>query len=224
MYSRNIRNKAKELREQGYSYSHISKVVGVVKSTLSLWLKDVQFFPNETTRDVVVNAQRKLIVTKRADKAASLNNAVVYAEKNITKLSARDILLLGFGIYIGEGSKAYHTVRIVNSDPRIIKFSIRWLKESFGLTDKNIKIRLHIYPDINEKEAVEYWSKELGLGCKSFQSCYIDKRTNKKKSREGILPFGTAHMTVVSNGDKSLGVLLHRKILATIDRVLALRD
>ena len=45
-------------------------------------------------------------------------------------------------------------------------------------------------------------------------------RTNKKKDRRGVLPYGTAHLSMVSNGNRDFGVLLHRKIIASIDQVL----
>jgi transposase-like protein len=40
-YSNEIRHKAMELRKQGYSLKEISRQFGVVKSTASLWSRDV---------------------------------------------------------------------------------------------------------------------------------------------------------------------------------------
>ncbi len=148
----------------------------------------------------------------------SIRVADQYANNNVGKISKRDSFIFGLGIYLGEGSKS--AIRISNSDPRIIKFSLNWFKDHFGLSDNNFRIRLHIYPDKNDDESIRYWSKVVDLDKKYFFKSYVDKRTNKNKDRQGILPYGTAHLSIVSKGNKNFGVLLHRKIIASIDQVL----
>lgn len=220
MYIRSKKLEAIKLRNEGYSYSLISSKLGIAKSTLSLWLKGVSFCQNNYTKDLIIQGQKKSIEGKRLDKILSIMTAVKYAEKNIGKMSGRDIFLLGIGIYIGEGSKAGNLVRIVNSDPRIIKFSIQWFKNCFGLNESNFKIRIHMYPDNNEDKVLTFWRNELNLPKETFHTPYIDRRLNKKSKKTNILPYGTAHLSVVSNGVKNNGVLLHRKILASINFVL----
>jgi hypothetical protein len=153
----------------------------------------------------------------------SLKMALDFSNDVVGKLSKRDIFILGLGIYIGEGSKSGNFIRIANSDPRIIKFSILWFKECFGLKNSNFKIRIHLYPDSNEEKSIKFWMKETGLIEEYFHPSYVDRRLNKKAKKANVLPYGTAHLSIVSNGNKEYGVLLHRKILASIDRVL-LRD
>jgi hypothetical protein len=224
MHSIQKRKEAVELRTEGYSYGYISRKLDVSKSTLSYWLKGLAFIPNIITSEAIINSQQKAIYASRSDRILSLTRAREYAEQNIRHLSSREIFLIGMGIYIGEGSKAYNITRIVNSDPRIIQFALSWLKRCFGLSNENIKIRIHIYPDNDEKKTLEFWMDQLNLKKDCFQTFYVDRRINKRKNRAGILPYGTAHMTVVSNGNKKFGVLLHRKILATIDCILNKRD
>jgi hypothetical protein len=224
MHSINEKKKSLELRAEGYSYNYISRKLNVPKSTLSNWLKNLPFLPNKTTNESVINSQQKAIYASRSNRILSLTKAKEYAEQNIKNLSPREIFLIGMGIYIGEGSKAYNTTRIVNSDPRIIKFALLWLKKCFGLSEENIKIRIHIYPDNDEKETLKFWMDQLQLKKDCFQTFYVDRRLNKRKNRAGVLPYGTAHMSVVSKGNKDFGVLLHRKILATIDCILNTRD
>lgn len=223
MHLKDIKQKAIELRKSGYSYSYISKQLSVAKSTLSVWLKGERFVPNDFSKQLVARGQKKSIEYKRVDKANSLIAALRFAEENVGKLSKREIFILGMGIYIGEGSKSGNFVRISNSDPRIIRFSILWFKECFSLKDLNFKIRIHIYPDTDEAESIKFWMREVGLSKEHFHPAYVDRRLNKKAKKSNVLPYGTAHLSVVSNGNKELGVLLHRKILASIDRVL-LRD
>jgi len=220
MYSKSIKDEAIKLRKEGNSYSLISSKISVAKSTLSDWLKDVPFIPNELVIHNRIENINNIIRIKRADKAASYMNALEYGKKQVGALTQRDIFMLGLGIYLGEGSKTSDQVRIVNSDPRIIKLAMTWFKKSFGLNDHNFRLRLHIYPDNDDHKAMNFWGNALGIKREYIQRSYIDIRTNKKKSREGVLPYGTAHLGVSSNGNKDFGVLLHRKIIASIDFAL----
>lgn len=220
MYTTDKKEKAIAMRKEGYTYSHISKQVSVAKSTLSLWLQGISFIPNELTKYSMRKGQKYNADIKRADKASSLKKAEEYAQKYATKLSDNELFLLGIGIYIGEGSKTGHITRVVNSDPRIVRFSIEWFKRCFKASESNFRVRIHIYPDNDPDELIRFWMKELSLRRSCFQEPYIDRRLNKKSKKRKVLPYGTAHLTVNSNGNKDLGALLHRKIIATIDRVL----
>lgn len=220
MYSQNKKDEAIKLRKEGNSYNFISSKISVAKSTLSEWLKDVSFLPNKSMKNARLENSRRITNMSRVDKVISMRKASEYAQENIKKLDHRDIFMFGLGIYLGEGSKTGNITRIVNSDPRIIRFSIMWFKECFGLTNSNFRVRIHLYPDNNENEVIKFWMKALGLKRESFQPSYVDVRLNKKKDRKGTLPYGTAHLGIVSNGNKNFGALLQRKIIASIDLVL----
>jgi len=224
MYSPVIKNKAISLRKEGHSFAFIAKELNISKSTLSIWLKGVIFTPNRSVLDSIQIGQLQLLNGKRSDKFKSLQEADIYSKDKVKNISASDIFMVGIGIYIGEGSKTANFTRIVNSDPKVIRFMIRWLKECFGVKEDNLKVRIHAYPDNEENITLDFWMKELHLESANFHPLYFDRRLNKKRKTFNSLPYGTAHLTVVSNGEKELGVLLHRKILATIDRILNMRD
>jgi hypothetical protein len=220
MYKQSIKDKAIELRKEGYSYSHISFKIDVAKSTLSEWLKNIPFLPNEITYRNIIKNNERIVSISRVDKLKSIKDADIYAKGNLGTLSKRDHFIFGLGIYLGEGSKIGDYIRISNSDPRIIKFSIDWFKKHFGLGESNFRLRIHIYPDNDEDKIIKFWINAVSLKREAFFSSYIDGRLNKKKDRAGVLPYGTAHLSIVSNGKKDFGVLLHRKIIASIDFAL----
>lgn len=218
---RSLKRQALTLRAQGFSYAIISQKIGIPKATLSGWLSNVPYSPNKAVRNRIALSTKNLVEGRRKDKKDSLFRAATQAEKDIGVFSARDIFMLGIGIYIGEGSKTASVVRVVNSDPRIITFSIKWLKLVCGLKMENFRIRLHLYPDCDKVAAESYWSKETGLERRYFQSAQIDSRKNKRKDRKGKLPYGTAHVSVVSRGKKEFGVYLFRRIHFWMEKVLA---
>lgn len=208
---------AVKLRKEGYSYSHIQKQTGVSKSTLSDWLSKLPYKPNKETLDKIARARLMANQAQRDKKTNSLKKAREIAIKDIGKFTKRDLFMLGIGIYIGEGSKTHNIVRVVNSDPHIIKTTISWFKKCFHLQNSNFSIRIHLYPDTNQDIAISFWSKETGLSKNSFLKAVVDIRTDKKRKNKGKLPYGTAHLTVKGDGDKNLGSFFSRRILSLID-------
>lgn len=215
-----FRNKALGLRVSGYSYNYISEKTGISKSTLSGWLAKVPYTPNKETIERVGRARAASGASKHKLKVESFENAKKLAKKDIGKINRRDLFMLGLGVYIGEGTKFGDQVRVINSNPSIIRLSIKWFKRVCGLRESNFKIRLHIYPDNNEENCIKFWSEKVGLPKDSFRKTQIDLRKDKRMLKKGKLPFGTAHLEVKSNGKKEFGVFLGRRIRAWMDNVL----
>ncbi len=214
-----LRATAVKLRENGYSYTYISKETNLSKSTLSEWLTEIPYVPNKTMLEVLKKARAASGAAKNKEKKLSFHTARLQAQADLGKISSRDIFMLGIGLYIGEGTKTHDIVRIINANPLIIKFAIRWFKEVYGLADENFKVRIHMYPDSNKEEVLKFWSTITGLKSKQFFTPYIDLRA-KHIFKRGKLPYGTAHLTVKSNGKKEWGVFLSRRINALIEEVL----
>ena len=214
-----IKEEAMRLRKAGYSYTHITKEIGVSKSTLSNWLGRIPYKPNKETITKIGKARAASGLAKNRLKIESIARAQVEAKKEIGKLSERDLFMAGVGLYIGEGSKSNDIVRITNSNHKIIIFAIRWFNRALGVPLENFTIRIHMYPDSNEKEVLKFWAKATGLSAGQFRKSQVDYREGKKISKNGQLPYGTAHLSVRSCGQKKLGVFLSRKIEAWTDEI-----
>lgn len=127
--------------------------------------------------------------------------------------------MAGLGLYIGEDSKSHNIVRITNSNYQIILFAIRWFNEALGIPLGNFSLRIHMYPDSNEKEVLKFWANATGFTTGQFRKSQVDYREGKKISKKGQLPYGTAHLSVRSCRKKELGVFLSRKIEAWTDEI-----
>lgn len=214
-----IKREAMQLRRKGYSYTHISRETGVSKSTLSGWLAKIPYQPNEETVATIGKARAASGLAKSRLKLESILNAQAEAKKEIANLSARDLFMVGLGLYIGEGSKSHSVVRIVNANPQIILLAIRWFNEALGIPKDNFSLRVHMYPDSNEKEVLTFWRKETGFSPGQFRKSQVDYREGKKSSKNGKTPYGTAHLSVNSCGQKEFGVFLSRKIEAWSEEI-----
>ena len=97
---------------------------------------------------------------------------------------------------------------------------ILWFKNIFGINNENFRIRMHLYPDIDEVVAMNYWSTQTGLKDNQFMKTQVDLRTNKSFKNKGRLPYGTVQLSIKSMGNKDWGVFLSRKILALMAEIL----
>jgi len=219
-HTNTIREEVFNLRKEGHSYNYISQKTGMSKSTLSGWLSSIPYTPNKITIERIGKARAASGRVKAKIKLESMKRAGREAKKEIGELTKRDLFMLGIGIYIGEGAKTFDIVRIINADPKIIKFSVKWFEEVCGLPRENFRIRLHLYPDNNIKQCKKFWSSISEIPENQFQKTHIDERKDKKMFKRGKLPYGTAHLSIRSNGKKEFGVFLARKINAWIGEVL----
>lgn len=215
-----LKENAIKLRKAGYSYRMIGEKLNIPKSTLSNWLNDIPFVPNKAVIRKIGQARLKSSLWKQQLKFESINRAKEQAAIDIDNISKRDLFLLGIGLYLGEGEKAYANVRIVNSDPGVIKLAMKWFQNICGAKKENFRPSIHLYPDNNKTKTLKFWSGITGIKRSQFGKTTVDQRKNKLSIKRKKLPYGTLHLRVASNGTPDLGVNLHRKILAWIERCI----
>ena len=215
-----IREQAFALRKQGYSYTYIGEKTAISKGTLSAWLSSVPYTPNNEMLLKMGKARTASGLAKNKQKLRSFAEAVTQARKDIGALSSRDVFMLGVGLYIGEGAKTHDIIRVINSDPKVIRFAVKWFRDVCDLKQVNFRLRLHLYPDSDEAKSVAFWSKSTSIAPIYFQKTYVDIRKDKKSFNRRKLPFGTAHLSIRSHGRKEFGVFLARRINGWIDEVL----
>lgn len=95
-----------------------------------------------------------------------------------------------------------------------------WFRKICNLKTENIIPRVHLYPDTNIKDAIDYWSKITSISKKQFAKTQVDRRRNKSGKKRGKLPYGTLHLQVKSCGKQEFGRTLHRRIIGWIEAAL----
>ena len=100
-----LREKARELRLQGWTYDQIQVELGCSKSSISLWVRDL---PKPERRDP--SEQAKLASRKRwehelAARDEERQKTKVAAAAEIGRLSDRELFLAGVVLYWAEGAK-----------------------------------------------------------------------------------------------------------------------
>jgi transcriptional regulator with XRE-family HTH domain len=212
-----LKQSAIDLRKKGYSYALIHDRIGVSKSTLSNWLTDLPFEPNEEVLKRVRNARLHLMREVQQKKFETWKKIKDEAFTEINDISERDLFMLGLGLYMGEGSKGFGVVRVINANPEIIKLAIVWFSQICKVPQENFTLAIHLYPDNNIQKTLKFWEKETGIPLNNFGKTQIDRRLNKSQTKKRKLPYGTAHLQVKTNGNPKYGVQLFRRILAWMD-------
>lgn len=215
-----LRPLATELRRDGYSYSYISKQLGVAKSTLSNWFKNEPFTPNEDTLTRVKLGQAAYGQRKKQLRVAETHKLLLDGKREVGVISKRDLWMIGLGLWLGEGSKTVEQIRLANADPKIIQVWLRWLREVCKLQNTNITIRMHLYEDTDEAMCREYWKAVTKLDYGPFRKTQFDKRPLKQAAKNGKLPYGTLHVCVVGAGNPEFGVRLHRRMMGWVSAIM----
>ena len=177
MANKPLKQKALEMRAKQMSYSQIKEKLGVSKSTLSGWLKDL---PLSKERILELGANSEIRVEKFRNTMLAkqqLKKDIAYklVSKNIGKISDREMFIAGLFLYWAEGGKTRKaSVVLTNTNPIMLKFYLKWLKLLKVPKDK-LKIKLHLYSDMNINEKIKFWSDMLGVPEKQFWNPYVKK-------------------------------------------------
>lgn len=99
---------------------------------------------------------------------------------------------IGLGLYWGEGNKAnMHSIRLGNTDPRLVQTFIRFLEQAYGIKKEKLKFGLQVFSDMAEQEVLHFWQKNLKVQQKQFMKVVITPSrgigTYQRKIRHGVL-------------------------------------
>jgi predicted transcriptional regulator len=129
------RAKARALREQGMTYNQIVAELGVSKSSVSLWVRDMPRtgpLSYEAFRERQAAGVRRWWAAERKVREAQRTAACAAAAAEIGQLSKREIIIAGAIAYWCEGAKnkpdrRYDRVLFMNSDPGLSALFLRFL-------------------------------------------------------------------------------------------------
>lgn len=199
-----LKEKAIKLRVDGLSYSEIRKQIKVSKSSLSLWLRSVGLTKRQKQR----LTEKKWAAIKRGwekwknqrkEKTRIVNKEAI-KQINVIKKTNEKLFLMGIMLYWAEGAKEKEYklgqgISFSNSDYKIIKLFLEWLKKCLKLPEDRIVFDIYIHENnkYRLKEVKLFWSKITGYSINKFGKIYFKKhkiktlRHNVKNSYNGLL-------------------------------------
>jgi transcriptional regulator with XRE-family HTH domain len=192
---------ARELRAAGWSITEIERQLSVSRSSVSLWVRDVELGPEQLKRLLAHTRLGPLVAAERkAATAREIRRG--YQEEGRSLARERDATYAaGCMLYWAEGSKTRNTVKLSNSDPDLLAYFLRFLREHFYVDDNRVRLACNLFADHVERqrEIEDFWLSRLGLGRESLRASTINTFSKySQKKRANKLPYGTTALIVHS--------------------------
>jgi hypothetical protein len=160
-------NKARELRAQGQLLDDIAEQLGVAKSSVSLWVRDVEFTPSKRRYGPRV---RPNSLMRR--KQEEIDAALAFGRDALGQLTAEQFLAAGAALYAGEGAKTEGAVLFANSDPRMVAFFLAWLRHFFDIDESRLRLRVYLHDGLDLEAASVFWAEVTGIPVRQHTKPY----------------------------------------------------
>jgi transcriptional regulator with XRE-family HTH domain len=191
------RIEARRLRqEQGLSMKEIARIVGVSLSSVSLWVRDIDL------NEVQQASMRSRAARRRGEASAAWARARRRAAQETGRRQARRsdrLHLAGCMLFWAEGSRERNAVIFTNSDPAMVKYFARFLRECFAVPDQRIRITCNLFADHveHQREIEEFWLDATGLPRSQLSKSIVNVYSkHSQKKRRNKLPYGTCRLVV----------------------------
>jgi predicted DNA-binding transcriptional regulator AlpA len=162
------REQARRLRATGLRMAEIAARLGVSRSSVSLWVRDVPFEPRPRS----TRGRRRSPNALQRRKQAEIDRLLAEGRDRLGRLSEREFLVAGVALYAGEGSKGDGRLRFANSDPRMIVFFCSWLRRFFEVDESRLRVHLYLHQGLDLAASIAYWSALTGIPPTQFLKPY----------------------------------------------------
>lgn len=175
------KQRAIQLRtEKHMGYGEIVRLLGVPKSTLSVWLRDYPLSEarvQELRRAAWSRGEAKreqFRTTMRAKRDEREQRVYEQQRAKIGEVSSQTDFVAGLMLYAAEGDKKNRsTIALANTDPTLIRFFIRWLHEHLAIPREKMRVELHLYESMDIEAEKAYWRDITGLSQDQFYRSQI---------------------------------------------------
>lgn len=176
------------LRKQGHSFREISEILGISKSTASLWLRNVKMSLAGKARlkQISDDGREKGKKTTRGKRIAAwqvMAKKTIDFKKSLVDYNINRCKIILAMLYWGEGAKTTKRLDFINSDPTMIKTYLFLLRKSFTINEDKLKATLHLHEYHNQQAMIDFWSKITKISKQNFH-IYRKENTGKRK-KEG---------------------------------------
>ena len=199
------RERARELRAEAWTLAAIAAELGVSKSSVSDWVRDVDFVPRPRNRGHPAGPQHPMRLKTEAD----LQRCRAEAEAWVGDLTERELTMFALGLYAGEGNKTTY-LGMANTNPTYLRLFLTWLRRAFDIDESRLRVVLQLHDDLDLAAATEYWSRVLGVPELQFGKPY--RAASKATIRSAKHVYGCASVRYFDSG-------IFRRLLAMTQAV-----
>jgi hypothetical protein len=187
-----LRTTARRLRNLGLDYDEIVARLGVSKSSLSLWVRDLptpQGLSPQEVRNRAAEGSPQYWARERTVRAARRATERSAAAAEIGEISDRGdhhrrrhrLLVRGFE---EQAIRPRRPGDLTNSDPRLILFFLRFL-DAAGISRSDLTFCMQIHETADVAAAQRFWIEVTGSKDEQFLRPTL-KRHNRKTTRKNV--------------------------------------
>lgn len=129
--------------------------------------------------------------------------------KRVENIDGVDTMLLGLGLYMGDGAKTQNRVIFSNGNVALQKFMKAWLMQYFDVSNERFRCRVAIHEKYKSDEGaiITEWSHALAIPEDQFTPVTFIKSTKEPKFLERGTYKGTMALIVRASTDILLEIL-----------------
>lgn len=161
------REAARRLRAAGRTLQQIADELGVSRSSVSLWVRDVAFTPSPRR-----HGPHRRPHPAQERKRREIAECDAAGKRLIGTLTRDAFLAAGTALYAGEGSKRDGSVVFANTDPAMISFFCRWLRRFFEVDETRLRVRVYLHEGLDLHAAEDHWADVTGVPRSQFVKAY----------------------------------------------------
>jgi hypothetical protein len=158
------------MRATGRTLLDIATELGVSKSSVSVWVRDVEFEPSP--RQPSANRRPH---PQHVAKLAEIDECDAQGIDRIGTLSDQAFLAAGTALYAGEGGKRDGKVNFANTNPEMMAMFCAWLRRFFAIDESRLRVRVYLHEGLDLDAAEAYWSNVTGVPRNQFNRAYRAK-------------------------------------------------
>ncbi len=144
----------------------------------------------------------KIAIMNRARKKYRLEHETRVREQAIASFEQYrndPLFVAGIMLYWAEGKttdREPYNLELSNSDPNLLKLYYGFLRRYFNINNSLLKVRLFLYPDLDEEKIKSFWSNLLDIPLNQFIKSYIaNSRSSVTKNK---LSYGTCSIYIAN--------------------------
>jgi len=192
------RTEARRLRtEDRLSLKTIAERLGVAKSSVSLWVRDLPLSQQRMKELNLVGGTRGGLV--RSTKARDIRRQYQQDGRNMAeKLQNETLFVAGCMMHWSEGEKSKNRVSISNTDLDFLRLWLSFALRFFDVCRQDMTLAIHCHTNngLTKEQIENYWLEQLCLprSCLRATSVLIKEGSFKKNKH----PYGVARIDIGS--------------------------
>ena len=164
-----LHEKARLMRAESRTLEDIATTLGVSKSSVSLWVRDIPF---EVRRR---RSGPRRPHAQHLAKLAEIARCDAEGAERIGTLSDAAFLAAGVALYAGEGAKRDGRVLFANTDAAMVTFFCSWLRRFFVVDEQRLRVRVYLHDGLDLDVAEAFWAQVTGVPRVQFRAPYRAK-------------------------------------------------